>query len=305
MVRVNLQFPTGAVKHYERWIGDGDLADFGRAVEQAGFDATSMTDHPFPPDDWLGTGGHHAFDPFVALTFVAAATTSLKLMTYLLVASYRNPYTTAKAIASLDLLSGGRTVVGMGTGYLEAEFGVLGADFAGRGRTFDEAVGAMRAVWPGESVEHHSDLFAAHGHTMLPRPAQRPGPPIWIGGNSHRAMRRAAELGNGWMPFFQPAAMSQITGTAALETPEQLGARVRTLHAMRAECGTAGDFDVCIGFSAHGGDPAARAPDLARQLPALADAGATWVSIELASRSLVECFAEIETLAEHLLRVDH
>lgn len=302
-VRINVQFPMGAVKHYERWIGEGHLVDFARTVEVAGFDATSMTDHPFPPDAWLRSGGHHAFDPFVALSFVAAATSSLRLLTNLLVAGYRNPYLAAKGIASLDLLSGGRMTVGMGAGYLAPEFEALGADFPGRGRWFDESVRAMRAAWSGESVAHDCELFGVHGHTMLPRPAGDCSPPIWIGGNSERAMRRAAELGDGWMPFFQSETMARVTGTSALTSIGELASRIAALRAMRPELGRQGPFDVCCGNSTPAADdPHERARHLARDLPALEDAGVTWITVELTSHSWTDGRIELEILAEHLLR---
>jgi len=301
-MRINIQLPMGAIKHYDRWIGDGQLGDFARAVEDAGFDAVSMTDHPFPPDGWLKTGGHHAFDPFVALSFMAAATSSLRLLTNLVIAGYRNPYLAAKSIASLDRLSGGRLTVGMGAGYLAAEFDALGADFEGRGPRFDESILAMRAAWSGETVEHDSERFGVHGHTMLPRPVQDPHPPIWIGGNSQRAMRRAAELANGWMPFFQPASMAGITGTPALETADELARRVAALYAMRAERGAESPFDVCVGTLVPGDDPRERAEQLAAFVPTLAEAGATWATVELRGRTLADCVTELDAFAEHLVR---
>src|SRR5271168_2842828 len=112
-----MQFPTRAVKHFDRWIGEGHFTDVARLSEDAGFDAFGMTDHPFPEDSWLAHGGHHAFDPFVSLSFVAAVTKKIKLLTDILVAGYRNPFISASAIAALDKLSGGRAIIGMAAGY--------------------------------------------------------------------------------------------------------------------------------------------------------------------------------------------
>jgi Luciferase-like monooxygenase len=101
----NLMFPMRAVKHWNRWRAGAGIGDIARLVEEAGFDAFSMSEHPYPDWEWLARGGHHAFDPFVSLSFAAAATTRIRLMTYLLVSGYCNPYLTAKAAASFDLLA--------------------------------------------------------------------------------------------------------------------------------------------------------------------------------------------------------
>jgi hypothetical protein len=114
-------------------------------------------------------------------------------------------------------------------------------------------------------------------------------------------MRRAATLGDGWMPFFQPEAMSRITGTPVLDSVETLAERVTTLHAIRDEVGAAGTFDVCCAPALTGDGPEDRAAELARILPALADAGVTWVNLTLSARSLPDCIAEIGTFAEHVV----
>ena len=197
-MRVSLGLPTHRVDG-ELATAEG-IADVAAAAETAGFDAVFVTDHPAPSDRWLATGGHHALDPFVALSFAAAATTRLRLHTNLLVLAYRNPFHSAKAIATLDALCRGRMIVGVGAGYLEPEFEALGVDFGQRNELTDEAIVTMRAAWRGESVTASGVGWHAAGNTVRPTPAQQPGPPIWVGGNSHRAIRRAVELGDGWTP---------------------------------------------------------------------------------------------------------
>src|SRR6185312_7109786 len=105
--------PIHSFKRYDTWMTGGGLVEMAVLGEKLGFDGFALTDHPFPPDAWLAIGGHHAFDPFVGLSFCAAATTRLKLMTGLLVSGYRNPYLAAKSAASLDKLSGGRLILGI------------------------------------------------------------------------------------------------------------------------------------------------------------------------------------------------
>ena len=298
-MKLNYQFPTRAVKHWDTWIGDRDLADIAVAAEECGFDMVSTTDHPFPAQDWLAGGGHHAFDPFVALSFMAAATQRVRLLTFVLVAGYRNPYLAAKSAASLDRLSGGRLVVGMGAGYQRAEFDVLGASFADRGPRFDAAIGALRAAWSGEVVERDDEFFPAHGHAMLPRPAQRPGPPVWIGGNSKAAMRRVAETADGWLPFEQPAAMAAVTGTPEL-TADRLGGRIARLREMRSAVGRPVEFDVCFTPAATR-DPERAADQLSAALPGFERAGVTYVSVDSQARSIDDCLREIELFGKALV----
>jgi probable F420-dependent oxidoreductase len=297
-MKVNLQFPMSAPERWETWVGEHHLTELAVAAEENGFDIVSATDHPFPSQDWLTTGGHHAFDPFVALSFMAAATRRVRLMTFILVAAYRNPYLTAKATASLDILSGGRLVVGMGAGYQREEFDVLGASYNGRGPRFDEAMMVMRRAWQGTVVEHDGPDFPAHGHVMRPTPKQQGGPPIWVGGNSVASRRRVRDGAEGWLPFEQTEAMSVATGTPRLTTDE-LADAVITLRAQRAERGLPAGFDVCFTPALRGSSPA-RIERLLTQAPALSDAGVTHVSVELAARSMDDCLREVETMGAML-----
>jgi probable F420-dependent oxidoreductase len=302
-MRFTLQFPMRALKRYETWIGDGELADVARVAEEAGFDAVAMTDHPFPEDGWLANGGHHSFDPFVALSFMAAGTERVRLLTNVMVAAYRNPYLAAKSASSLDTLSGGRLVVGMAAGYLEAEFAALGAEFTGRGERFDAAIRAMRAAWSGETVDLDDPHFGISGHTQLPRPHQRPGPPIWIGGNSRRARRRAVELGDGWMPFPAAGTLADITGTAVLDSLEQLTAMVADVQSQRAAAGSA-PLDVCFAPLESLRDMAAGGPALAARLGAYEDAGVGWLVIEPSSRSLADLRDDVARFADTVIAAD-
>ncbi len=204
-MRVSYGLPTHRVDLGDEFLAPGAIGELARAAEDAGFDAVYTTDHPFPGDDWLAHGGHHALDPLVALSFAAAATSTVLLHTNLFIVAYRNPFLAAKGIATLDVLSGGRMVVGLGAGYLEPEFEALGVPFADRNDRMDEALAALQAAWTGESVTLEGAAFHAPGNTMLPRPVQRPRPPLWIGGNSRRALRRAVESADGWSPFPNPA----------------------------------------------------------------------------------------------------
>jgi alkanesulfonate monooxygenase SsuD/methylene tetrahydromethanopterin reductase-like flavin-dependent oxidoreductase (luciferase family) len=136
-VRFSLQLPTDRVVSGDEFVSGPAVAEMAREIEAAGFDACFVTEHPFPPRRWLESGGHHALEPYVALSFAAAATTTLRLQTNIAVLPYRSPWLTAKAAASLDVLSGGRLILGVAAGYLRGEFEALGADFDGRNERAD------------------------------------------------------------------------------------------------------------------------------------------------------------------------
>jgi probable F420-dependent oxidoreductase len=281
-VQFALGLPTEQPEHYEELSSGAAMVELATAAEAAGFDAISVTDHPFPQDKWLRTGGHHAFDPLVALAYVASATSRIKLLTNILVVGYRNAFLAAKGVASLDALSGGRLILGVAPGYLEPEFDVLGADFEHRNAVLDESINAMRAAWTGESVSFHGEYFNVEGHTMQPTPAQKPGPPIWIGGNSTRAMRRAVELAQGWMPFPVVQKASRYTRTANLESMSDLAGRMEKARAMAEEMGRTEPLDVCFvpfGLTLYDKDAKPDFGALSDQIDELGALGVTWLSL--------------------------
>ncbi len=243
-MRISLGLPTHRVDLGSEFVSAAAITELARAAEAGGFDAVYVTEHPFPDARWLETGGHHALDPFVALSFAAAVTERLRLQTNLVVLAYRNPFLAAKSIASLDALSGGRTIIGIGAGYLEGEFRALGVDPARRNELTDEAIRAMTAAWAGEEIRYEGAGFTAGGNVMLPRPAQTPRPPLWIGGNSRRAMRRVAELADGWIPMpttgMSESAVSSRLKTASIDSTEVLADRIAELRQMFADAGRVG-----------------------------------------------------------------
>ena len=216
-----------------------------------------ITDHPAPDVTFMSRGGHHALDPFVALTVAATATTRLRLHTNLVILAYRNPFISAKAIATLDVVSGGRVIVGTGAGYLAPEFAALGADFDRRNDITDEAIVAMKAIWSGEPVTMEGLHFTATETVALPLPVQRPNPPIWIGGNSNRALRRAVEHADGWNPMPSPARASKMLRTPPIESLDDLVRRIGDLRAASEKAGREVPPEVIftpIGAAAFGGE---------------------------------------------------
>ncbi len=245
-MRYHLGLPTERVGSGAEFVSADAIGEVARAAEGAGFASVFVTEHPFPHDEWMRTGGHHALDPFVALSFAASATTTIALLTYLCVVPYRNPFLTAKAALSLDVLSNGRLVLGVGAGYLEAEFRAVGVDFAERNELLDEGIEAMRRAWTEDGVTMRGRHFDVDGHTMLPRPTNPGGPPVWVGGNARRAIERAARLGDGWLPMLNPRALGARRRSAHLETVDDLRERIAYLDECRDAAGRDGPFDVLM-----------------------------------------------------------
>jgi len=283
-VHFSVELPTQRVDRGDEFVSAAGVAAVASAAEAAGFDAVFVTDHPFPPDRWLAAGGHHALDPFVALSFAAAATTRLRVQTHVLVLPYRNPFLTAKAAASLDALSGGRLILGVAAGYLEEEFAALGADFAHRNEVADEALRALKAAWSEAGVDLVGRGFAARGHTMLPRPAQQPHPPLWVGGNTRRAIRRAVELGDGWIPFRNPPGLAKVSRTAVLVSDDDLATGIAYAREHAARVGRAAPLT--LSYSLYAGRAAAA--ELIERVAALSALGVSWLTVGVAGKSRAE-----------------
>ena len=192
------------------------------AAEKAGFHGFGFTDHPAPSARWLAAGGHDALDPFVAMSFAAAHTTTLRMIPNIVVLPYRNPFVVAKSGATLDLLSNGRFTLAVGVGYMKKEFAALGVDFEERAALFDEALEVIRGIWTTDDLVFEGRHFEARGITAHPRPVSRPYPPIWIGGNTSAARRRVVAYGDGWCPFPAPAGLAQTARTASIDSVERL-----------------------------------------------------------------------------------
>jgi probable F420-dependent oxidoreductase len=183
----------------ENGAGVAELVQAAQAADRAGFFYVAVCDHVAIPRSLAPAMSTTWYEPISTLGFLAAHTTRTHLMTNVFVGPYRHPLQTAKAFGTLDTLSGGRVILGMGTGHVEGEFDAMGLPFAERGRMLDDAVDGVKDAWRHEFT---GEGDAAVG--MRPRPVQRPRPPIWIGGSSRPALRRVAERGDGWIPQGTP-----------------------------------------------------------------------------------------------------
>ena len=189
------------------------LARVVRAVEAAGFDSVWTGEHVVLPDPQAPPSPSPPqtpfLDPAVALTYAAAHSERLLLATGIIILPQRNPLVLAKEIASLDVLSGGRALLGIGAGYLEPEFRALGVPFARRGERSDEYLDAIRALWTQPQPAFQGEFVSFSGIDAHPRPVRPGGPPIVVGGSSPGALRRAVSRGNGWYGFAMDAAATE------------------------------------------------------------------------------------------------
>ncbi len=278
-----LGLPTDDVERREEFGSVEALTELAVAAEELGYEAVYVTDHPAPTPKYMTQGGHHDLDPPVALAVVAAVTQRLRLMTNLYILAFRKPFAAAKALATLDSLSGGRLIFGTGTGYLEPEFSALGADFRERNEQLDESLEVLKKIWTGEPVEGSGRGFRAVGNFALPRPASRPHPPIWIGGNSRRAMRRVAEHGDGWLPMRVDEKMARYVHSVAIETLADLRARLELLAEELERVGRKGPVDVMLSPVALGyGSARFDREALADELGQLAELGVSYAGVAFA-----------------------
>jgi probable F420-dependent oxidoreductase len=280
------------------------VAALAVAAEAAGFSGFGFTDHPAPTQRWLQSGGHDALDPFVAMGFAAAHTSTIRLIPNVVVLPYRNPFVVAKAGATLDLLSDGRFTLAVGVGYLKWEFIALGVDFDERGVLMEEALQAIRAIWTGDDVSFEGRHFTASGITAHPRPLTQPHPPIWIGGNTAAARRRVASYGDGWCPFPAPAVLAQTARTTSMETNEELKVGIDDLR-RRCEALGRDPSTLDITFSNNVGGSLAdddfNADAYLEGIEELAALGVTWVQAHVPGDSVAQAVEAMEKFGKTVI----
>jgi probable F420-dependent oxidoreductase len=277
-MKFTMAIPIGEIAPGEFQTQDA-VREMSVALENFGIDACYVTDHPAPDAAWLHANGHDALDPFAAFGFVAASTSRLLMHTNILVMAYRNPFLTAKSAATLQTLSSGRLILGVGAGYQKSEFAALGVDFHKRGKLFDEALEVIRLAWAGGPVAFDGTTFTAIGNE--PRPVPNPAPPIWIGGGSDKAIERAARFGDGWSPFFAAPTMSALNQESGIHTVGQLASKIAMLHDLRASLGNRASCDIAISAKASlRYQQAGGADEYCEAVHELAEAGVTWCMVD-------------------------
>ena len=215
-----------------------DLAIIARRADELGYESVWIWEHvvypkvirskyPYTPDGAPPFADHRTLDPFVTLAHIAAVTSRIRLGTNIFILPLRNPFLTARAVVTLDVLSRGRVILGAAVGWLEEEFALLGQDFSTRGARADECAQVLRALWTQDDPEFHGRHFDFGSVKFEPKPVQKPHPPILFGGESKAAMRRAARLGDGWL------------SSGGIDTPESAAAKIDALRSLRRDAGRA------------------------------------------------------------------
>jgi probable F420-dependent oxidoreductase len=288
-----LQLPIQAQStlFVEPWEADataGDLVAVAQAADRAGALYVGVCEHiaiPRPYDASMGTTWYH---PFVTLGFLAAATERVRLLSHVIALPYHHPLEVAKAFTTLDRLSGGRAIAGVGAGHVEPEFALLGADFAGRGSWVERSLPALRAALDDEYPALPDGDWGLDGSAgVAPRPVQA-SVPIWVGGSSPVAVRRAAQYGDGWLP----------QGVKRGDLPDV----VERIRRLRDEAGRPDAFDVGALLACYVGEPDwdagpayTGAPDaIAASLRGWVSAGANQLQVRFPSRSCAELVDQIE-----------
>ena len=174
------------------------MLDVARRADERGLDSIWVTDHVIVPSQVDIIYREHMLDPLAVLPWLAGVTERITLGTSVVILPYRSPIPVAKLLASVDVLSGGRLVVGAAIGWMEGEFDALGVPFKERVSRSEEALALMKALWTEARPDLDTDRHHLHGLQVSPMPLRKPRPPIWIGGMSEAALRRVARVGDGW-----------------------------------------------------------------------------------------------------------
>jgi len=224
MVNSPLEFGV-SLPQFGRFASPETIVRVARAAEDLGWASVWGADHIVVPHPYLDRFSETIYEVFTTLTYAAAHTKRVRVGTSVLLLAYRHPVMIAKQVASLDRFAGGRTIIGLAPGWMQEEFEILGLPFEDRGPRADEAIRALKALWGAENPSFEGKFYRFSEFAFAPRPVQQPHPPLWIGGNNRRALRRTAAVGDGWHP---------ISSMRIGLTLEELRAALKDLHAMAA-----------------------------------------------------------------------
>ncbi|HYD50911.1 MAG TPA: TIGR03619 family F420-dependent LLM class oxidoreductase [Terriglobales bacterium] len=275
---------------WESTAGTDEIMRIAQACDRSGFFYLGVSDHICIPRPAAAAMSTTWYDALATLGFLAGVTERIRLLSYVWVAAYRHPLATAKAFATLDVLSRGRAILGVGAGHLQGEFETLGVDFSRRGKLLDEAIDLIVKAFTDEYPQHDGPQWPVRDLGLRPRPVQQPRPPIWIGGSTPAALRRAAERGDGWLPQGVPA-MGMEAAIALIRE-----------HRRR----TRGDDDIEIGmnspwlylgkpsFELGPGSISGEADEIAAALRQRQQLGVRHLGVRFRSRSCAELIEQIE-----------
>ncbi|HUY64258.1 MAG TPA: TIGR03619 family F420-dependent LLM class oxidoreductase [Acidimicrobiales bacterium] len=277
VVNLNPRFDPPA---WELEGGIDDIVVVARAAEAAGYEWLSCPEHVLIPTSVAETRGGRYWDPVVTLSYVAACTSRIGLLTHVLVLGYHHPLEVVKRYGTLDVASGGRVILGVGVGTLRAEFDVLSVPYDDRGARADDAMAALRAAFGHRAPSYDGPYYRFDSVIVDPCGLDR-RVAMWVGGRSRRSLRRALELGDGWIPFGL-----ELPALAALLDDETLAAR-------RAE--RQGHFDVVLAPEPPV-DPLGQPEHSADTVAAYQAAGATALHLRFVHHSRSHYLEQLEAM---------
>lgn len=268
---------------WERDASPADLGTIARAADDLGFEYLTCSEHVGVPASDVPMRGPRFYDPLVTLGFVAATTERIRLLSHIVVLPYHHPLAVAKRYGTLDRLSSGRLILGVGVGSLRAEFELLGVDFEKRGPRFEEALRALRAALGKQEPEFEGQHYRFSGFVIDPAAVQK-RVPIWLGGRTPRSLRRAITLGDGWVPF----------GLGLDEVAKMLA------HGRETEAFAARTTPFEVGLAVE--VPAnASVDEVAERIAKIREAGATIASLTVRAHSAAHYVERLEWLTKQVL----
>ena len=267
------------------WERDGtidDVAAIARGAERLGYHHLTCSEHVVVPTDVAPVRGGRYWDPLATFGYLAAITSRIRLATNVLVLGYHHPLEIAKRYGTLDQVSGGRVILGLGVGSLEEEFDLLGAPFRDRGPRADDALAALRASLSRRLPEYEGPYYRFSGVVVDPCACQ-PSVPLWIGGRTARSLRRAVELGDGWVPF----------GIR----PTDLASMIAAARATPAWAARPGPLEIVL-QNGRPADPLGDPEASRRIVGKLIDAGATGLQLRFVHHSPAHYLEQLEAMAD-------
>lgn len=271
----------GAHARWERGAGIDEVARIVVEAERLGYHHVTCSEHVAIPEAVAATRGATYWDPLATFGFLTARTTTIRFATFVLVLGYHHPLEIVKRYGTLDRVSGGRLILGVGVGSLVEEFALLDAPFDDRGARADDALRALRASWGREIPEYHGPHFEYSGLVVDPV-APSPQIPIWIGGRTARSLRRAVELGDGWAPF----------GVA----PDDVAALLE--QARETEAWAARGIPLDVGLQPTALDPTAESGAASDAIDELRAAGATTLNLRFVHHSVEHYCEQLAAMRE-------
>jgi probable F420-dependent oxidoreductase len=287
MMRAGIVSPVATLnpRFFQSWEADAGIEAItavARTGERLGYHHVTCSEHVAIAAEKVGVRGRSYWDPLATLGYLAAQTQRIRLATHVLVLPFHHPLAIAKRYGTLDRISGGRVILGLGVGSAREEFELLGVPFAGRGERMDDALRAIRQTFGRPEAAYHGSQYAFEGWVVEPHGVQR-DIPLWIGGRTERALRRAIELGDGWAP--QGAKHHTLAGMLRrAKESAAFAARERPLEIIMA---TPPELD-----------PVEEPDRLAEAIAELHAIGATMINVRLVHRSLEHCLEQFEAYAD-------